>query len=43
MEGIDVRNARKHLLVFSFAAPFAAITTYVVLGTVSIMIYCPSC
>lgn len=33
MEGIDVRNARKHLLVFSFAAPFAAITTFVVLGT----------
>ncbi|WKY13250.1 hypothetical protein Q1695_004232 [Nippostrongylus brasiliensis] len=31
MEGIDVRNARKHLLVFSCAAPFSAITTFVIL------------
>ncbi|KAK5979190.1 ZIP Zinc transporter [Trichostrongylus colubriformis] len=30
MEGIDVRNARKHLLVFSFAAPFAAVVTFAV-------------
>ncbi|KAK6014536.1 hypothetical protein OSTOST_20079, partial [Ostertagia ostertagi] len=30
MEGIDVRSARKHLLVFSLAAPFAAIVTFAV-------------
>ncbi|XGW04743.1 hypothetical protein V3C99_015705 [Haemonchus contortus] len=30
MEGIDVRSARKHLLVFSFAAPFAALVTFAV-------------
>ncbi|KAK6039875.1 hypothetical protein COOONC_22620 [Cooperia oncophora] len=31
MEGIDVRSARKHLLVFSFAAPFAAVVTFAVI------------
>ncbi|KAK6753515.1 hypothetical protein RB195_012855 [Necator americanus] len=34
MEGIDARNARKHLLVFSCAAPFAAIITFIVLETI---------
>ncbi|KJH52180.1 metal cation transporter, ZIP family [Dictyocaulus viviparus] len=32
LEGIDVRNARKHLIVFACAAPFATILTFVVLG-----------
>lgn len=33
LEGIDVRSARKHLLVFACAAPFAAVVTFVVLGS----------
>ncbi|KAJ1360789.1 hypothetical protein KIN20_019853 [Parelaphostrongylus tenuis] len=33
LEGIDARNARKHLLVFSCAAPFAAMLTFVILGS----------
>ncbi|VDM68340.1 unnamed protein product, partial [Strongylus vulgaris] len=33
MEGIDSRNVRKHLLVFSCAAPFAAIGTFLIVGS----------
>ncbi|EYC21786.1 hypothetical protein Y032_0018g3531 [Ancylostoma ceylanicum] len=34
MEGIDARNARKHLLVFACAAPFAAIITFIILQSI---------
>ncbi|VDM60521.1 unnamed protein product [Angiostrongylus costaricensis] len=32
LEGIDSRSARKHLLVFACAAPFAAVLTFIILG-----------
>ncbi|KAE9417205.1 hypothetical protein Angca_002468, partial [Angiostrongylus cantonensis] len=34
LEGIDARSARKHLLVFACAAPFAAVLTFIILGSV---------
>ncbi|RCN35987.1 hypothetical protein ANCCAN_18132 [Ancylostoma caninum] len=34
MEGIDARNARKHLLVFACAAPFAAVITFIILQSI---------
>ncbi|CAJ0590398.1 unnamed protein product [Cylicocyclus nassatus] len=34
MEGIDIRNVRKHLLVFSCAAPFAAMATFLLVTKV---------